>query len=163
MQKCLSVFRKLLAPVLLSISFVSSGVKAGETESIVAHSADLATTAIGLNQGLVEANPLGPLLIVAKIGIHKYVQNQPEHHQPRLWNFSSSLGWGAAANNLCAIAGGGLGCLLFGVLVGYARFEQAEQARTDKQYYEWKAMCEKAKLSVPEMMCDMDKSKIPRY
>lgn len=154
---------KIIAPLVICFFLSVSPAKAGETESIVAHSADLTTTAIGLNQGLVEANPLGPLLIVAKIGIHSYIKDQPEHHQPRLWNFSSSLGWGAAANNICAIAGSGLGCLVFGAIVGYVRFEQAEQARVEKKYEEWRTICLQAKVHVPEMLCEMDKSKLPRY
>lgn len=152
MQKQVIVFRKFLAALLCfaAIASTSETVKAGEKEAIVSHSADMLTTAVGLNQGLVELNPLGPLVIAGKVVAYRHFKAQPEAEQPRLWNMFSAVGWGATANNICAIATGGIGCIVLGAVTGYARFHQAEETRMKAEF---DLICEKEKQRLPNLVC----------
>ena len=92
--------------------------------------ADTATTAIGLSAGLVEVNPLGPVGALAiKAALMGYIQGQPEEERPRMYNFVSSMWGGAAANNLCWLAGAGPLCLLVGAVTGQWIWRSSEQER----------------------------------
>lgn len=92
--------------------------------------ADTATTAVGLASGLVEVNPLGPVGALAlKAALMGYIQGQPEEARPQMYNFVSSLWGGAAANNLCWLAGVGPVCMLIGAVTGQWIWRASEQER----------------------------------
>lgn len=101
-------------------------------EAWTAAGADTATTAAALSAGLVELNPLGPLGAVAlKAAVMGYIQRLPEVEQTPAYHMASSTWAGAAANNLCWIAGAGPVCMLLGALAGRWIWQSGEREREE--------------------------------
>ncbi len=92
--------------------------------------ADAATTAAALSAGLAQFNPVGPLGAMAiKGAVMGYIQSQPAQEQTAMYHMASSAWAGAAANNLCWIAGAGPVCLLLGALASHWFWQAGEPER----------------------------------
>jgi len=115
---------------------------------------DVATTGAGLAIGAAESNPLGVLLVPAKIIAYQRIKAAPEAEQPGLWAAYEAFGWGAAANNLCVIAqiasGGFAPCLAVGVAAGLVSWAIDSPRR---KRAEFDAVCEQAQQANPQLVC----------
>ena len=70
--------------------------------------ADNVSTAIALDQGLPEVNPLGfPATVVIKILVIEWAKTQPETDRRFVETAATALWTGAAVNNFVLIIGGG--------------------------------------------------------
>lgn len=118
--------RLALAAVLALLTACATPQDAALKDAVAGQAADGATTAIGLAQGLSEANPLGLGLLIVKPGLIAFANTRPEPGRTALLQSLSGIGWGAAAHNLCVIAfdpASVVACLVAGVAVGMWRME----------------------------------------
>lgn len=144
------MLRALILSLLIATS--ANAQTAGE-----AATADLASTAGALLLGAAEANPLGILLIPAKIAVIKHAESLPTGEREHALSAVSSMWLGAAANNLCiiaAIATGGAfspACLVVGLSVGAAKWESDAEERLF-----W-GMCADAQSRDPHTVCEFNK------
>ena len=91
--------------------------------------ADAATTAAALATGMVGLPTLGA--VAFKAAVMGYIQGLPEEEQTQAYHLASSTWAGAAANNLCWIAGAGPVCLLLGALTSRWFWRAGEPARQE--------------------------------
>lgn len=77
----------------------------GTDMALLGQAADLASTAVFLTQGFVEANPLGPLIVPLKIWALTESLEAPMLECIAWRQGLSSFGWGAAAWNIALVAG----------------------------------------------------------
>ena len=110
---------------LLLAAALLTGCATAEHTAVAAHATDLTTTAIGLTlPGVAEINPLGLLIVPAKLIARQHISSAPVEQQPRLWGIFGAAGWAASANNICVIisaatgTGLGLTCPAIGIAVG---------------------------------------------
>ena len=99
----------IVATRWMLISMVAMVVAACTTQQgksvATAQSIDLTTTAIGLSQGLVEANPLGIALIPVKYGVTKYIDTRPCEEGVAIEKVTNSIIYGVSGWNLALITG----------------------------------------------------------
>lgn len=70
--------------------------------------ADNVTTAVALEQGLPELNPLGfPATVIIKIFVVEWARTQPQQDRQFVERTATALWSGAAVNNFVLIIGGG--------------------------------------------------------
>lgn len=125
-------------------------------QALAGHGADVGTTAVGLAMGAAEANPLGVAAVGLKAVAYQHIERQSAVEQPRLWGMYGALGWGAAANNLCVIAGistGGVAlgvCPVLGVAAGLSLYRAAEDRR-NREIFD--AVCAEQRATNPELVC----------
>lgn len=141
----------------ISLALCLGTAQAGQQAATQAQAADIATTAIGLSLGAAEANPLGPVgVIAAKVVVHQYIKTLPAVEQPQAWRLFGAVGWGAAANNLCivvVIATGGPGsvlCPALGAATGAAVFSSTAKAARRETF---DAICNQARATNPDLIC----------
>ena len=92
--------------------------------------ADNVSTAIALEQGLPELNPLGfPTTVVIKILVIEWAKTQPETDRRFVETSATALWTGAAVNNVVAVIGGGS---LLSPVVGVVTAIQLWQRSADK-------------------------------
>jgi len=105
--------------------------------AVTGQAADIATTGIGLLAGLTEMNPLVgamglPIAAVAKLAIAQYSTELETEDCRAVKDVASTVGWGAAGWNLCALAsaatGGGalIPCAFAAGIAGGLAFEESE-------------------------------------
>ena len=105
--------------------------------AVTGQAADVATTAVGLLAGLSEANPivggLGlPIAAIAKLAIAEYSTELDTEDCRAVKDVASTVGWGAAGWNLCALAtaatGGGalIPCAIVAGVAGGVAFQESE-------------------------------------
>lgn len=119
--------------------------------------ADLSSTAIALSvPGLVEANPLGILVVPAKYAAFKYAETLPISQQI-IWHRNlSAFGWGAAISNICtvsvALSGGAsaIPCLFLGLSSGIYDYNKTKP-KSDKE--EFDRFCVYGKKKDPNLTC----------
>ena len=142
---------------ILLLVLLLSGCAHGERSAVTGQVTDVATTAVGLGiSGVAEANPLGLLILPAKIIAHHRISLAPDEIQPGLWGIYGAVGWGASANNVCVIAsvlsagGFSLACPVVGLVtgLGYWRAGKSERERAT-----FVALCEREKLTHPDLVC----------
>lgn len=133
---------------LLFLPFCLTAIAGEEERAIAGQAADVATTFGAVANGATEANPLGPYgLLVAKPLAYAWIKSQPKEDQARLFSILSAWGWGAAANNLCVIATGGL-CAVIGAIAGMVAWQAGE---IEREYWE---LCKRVKHREPaDMEC----------
>jgi hypothetical protein len=140
--------------LLLALPAHADDFRKQKIEAASAHAFDVATTGAGLAVGAAESNPLGLLLVPAKLIAYQRIKASPEAEQPGLWAAYEAFGWGAAANNLCVIAqiasGGFAPCLAVGVAAGLVSWAIDSPRR---KRAEFDAVCEQAKASNHEITC----------
>lgn len=146
---------KQIKLIPISLIFLSSLTYAGEREAIIGQSADAVTTVIGLSMGAAELNPLGLAVLPAKYAAYRYFKTLPEPEQLNAWRAFGAAGWGAAANNACAIliiATGGassLPCLVLFPAIGFAVYNSTEP--TEKEMFD--AICKEQTKTNPDLIC----------
>ena len=146
--------KALALALLLALPAHADDFRRQKIEAAAAHAADIATTGAGLAMGAAEANPLGVLLVPAKLIAYQRIKASPEAEQPGLWAAYEAFGWGAAANNLCVIAqiasGGFAPCLAIGAAAGAVSWAIDSPRR---KRAEFDAACEQAKEQTPDLVC----------
>ena len=114
---------------------------------------DLISTAAGLAVGATEANPLGVVLIPAKVGVLAYTSGLPTGERETVQAAVTAIWTGAAANNWCvvvAIATGGVlapACIVIGTVVAWQLWTGSEMER---QFW---ALCARDRQAIPELKC----------
>ena len=134
---------------VLCLVIWSQAPKAGEHDAVAEQVADVATTGAGLSIGAAEANPLGLALLGVKLAAYQHIKAQPPEEQPSLWGMFGAFGWGAAVNNLCVIASGGL-CAVLGAAAGLFQWKRTEPERLRAQF---DAICERERVQNPALQC----------
>jgi len=134
------------ALALAAVSFAH----AGEQEATLGVAADAATTAASLaTPGLAETNPLGWATLPIRLAIIEHAKTLPREEAQPLVDMTSASGWGAAANNLMALAGAaGPAAPIVGMAVAYAVWKKGE---TEREF--WK-MCAVHKQFNPATKCE---------
>jgi len=128
--------RKLLTTLTLCAS-LSAHADDLRSDAINAQWADVGSTAIGLSLGAVEANPLGILILPAKVWAVHHIDGLPEAEQPAAWASLSAVTWGAVANNLCVIgvilsSGSSAAlCPILGLGTGFWHWQQNKPTAAD--------------------------------
>lgn len=119
-----------------------------KTEAITGQSTDAVTTVIGITQGATELNPLGPVIsIVLKPIAFAVVEELDEEDKVIGHSALATAGWGASANNLCVLVGGGVGCIFAGIAAGVVAWNRTVQER---QFWEW---CTYFRKETPNLEC----------
>ena len=117
-------------------------VLAGCSGVPVSVGADAATTAVGLSQGLVEANPLGWATVPLRLAAIEHSKSMPEGEGAELRASVDAFSWGAAASNIALIATGATPVgIVAGMVVGLASWQASEKER---EFYRF---CEQVKTS----------------
>lgn len=119
----------------LILAFCSLTAKADqEKNAIVANAADAVTTAAALSQGATELNPLGPVgVLIAKPLVYSIIKDQPKEDQAKYFSAAAAAGWFGTGNNLCVLAGGGVGCLLVGIISSIVSWQSSS---LEREYWE---------------------------
>ena len=103
---------------------------------------DLGTTAVAVSMpGIIEANPLGPLIVPLKYAALKYADGLDYWDQRSIYRGLSAWGIGPAVNNICVIltvatGGASSGCLLAGIAAGVWDWHQTGRDMTDREYFD---------------------------
>jgi hypothetical protein len=146
--------KALALALLLALPAHADDFRKQKIEAAAAHAVDVATTGAGLAIGAAESNPLGVLLVPAKIIAYQRIKAAPEAEQPGMWAAYEAFGWGAAANNLCVIAqiasGGFAPCLAIGAAAGVVSWAIDSPRR---KRAEFDAACEQAQQVNPQLVC----------
>lgn len=114
------------------LAHVAGGAQAQNDASNAygAVTADAMTTAIGLSTpGVVEANPLGWAALPLRVALVEHARTLPREEAQPVLDAVSASGWGAAANNLAVLAGGGAAAPLLGLIVGLAVWRGGQDER----------------------------------
>lgn len=154
-MKALATLTLALAPLFAH----ADDFRDDRIEYVAANAADLATTAAALSLGAAEVNPLGVLIIPAKVVGYYRIKAMPLDEQQPAWDTYNAIMWGAAANNLCAVVtlltGGAssLPCLILGSGVGWNDWKRAETER-ERQWF--KGQCAAARVENPAMQCTLN-------
>lgn len=123
--------KKTLITLALLASTQAHAVCTNTPESyIAASSADAVTTYAGLSVGLVETNPLGPVISVAGKGVlYWYAKDMPEHERMRIHHGGTSVFTGAAVNNALLFLGAASGVsIVAGLVTGIVAFNNDNTA-----------------------------------
>lgn len=138
--------KPIAAAVLLA---AASLAHAGEQQAYGGLAADALTTGAALAMpGMTETNPLGWATFPIRLAIIEHAKMLPREEGQPLIDMTSASGWGAAANNLLALAGAGPVGAVVGIAVGYAVWKSGE---TEREFWH---MCAAEKQADPAMKCE---------
>jgi hypothetical protein len=138
--------KQLIAAVVFA---AFSAAHAGEQQAYTGLAADALTTGAALaTPGMVESNPLGWATFPIRMAIIEHAKTLPREEGQPLIDMTSASGWGAAANNLLALAGAGPLGAVVGVAVGYAVWKSGE---TEREFWH---MCAAEKKADPAAKCE---------
>jgi hypothetical protein len=116
--------------------------------AIISNTGDAITTLAAVSQGHVELNPLGPAgVIIAKPIVYYAITQQPKEDRAKYFSVYASAGWFGTGNNLCVLAGGGMGCLLVGMISGIVSWQSSS---LEREYWE---MCKRVIHKDPNDEC----------
>ena len=104
-----------IVAAILTIALTSCAGNPAKNGALVAAAADIGTTAIALNAGAVEMNPVGATLL-------KPVAFAIAERDPRMYKYMEAAYWGASANNLCVAIGGPV-CLFVGLMTAVCIYD----------------------------------------
>lgn len=153
------LIRKLMLAALLALSLTAHAESPEDTlrdQAIGYQAGDAASTIGALALGAVEANPLGPGVILLKPLLLWGIGTLPAEERPEAYAFAAFLGSSATANNICVIVaiatGGSFGpmCLAVGAAYGIYRYQEMQVD------VELAHICQQERLywGNPDMTCD---------
>ncbi len=136
----------ILALLMAMLALTARAETAGI--ALTSAAADTASTAAALSSGLIELNPLGLAgTVVMKVATIAYINQLPEEDRAQPYSLASSLWGGAAANNLCWLAGAGPLCFVVGIVTGRYLWNNGEE---DRRFW---ASCKTKRAGNPDTPC----------
>jgi hypothetical protein len=144
---------KLIALLLAIVLSACAITRSPASDAAVA---DTVSTGAAMALGAVELNPLGLLVLPAKVALLAHIETLPEGERQIVQSQLSAIWNGAAVNNACValtmLSSGlaGFPCLILGGAYGMWEYTTV---KAEQMQQEFLAMCLQAKQNNPAMRC----------